>query len=154
MTRDQAYRATLYRAGALGVRVGRRSAGADAWLAAHRRPLGCFLTAWNPRSRPMPPRWNARAMAALRRALRGVACERGEGALGRWREEMVFAALSRHEALRLARRFRQAAIVVVPRGRPARLIYLGLALTVVRSKPPQALPAGRSKPRLIALYAF
>jgi hypothetical protein len=123
MTRDQAYRATLYRAGALRVRVGRRSAGAEAWLAAHRAREGCFLTAWNPHSRPMPPHWNARAMAALHRALRGAAREQGEGALGRWREAHVFAAIPAREALRLARRFRQAAIVVVPRGRPARLVY-------------------------------
>jgi hypothetical protein len=123
MTRDQAYRATLYRAGEVHVRVGRRSADADAWLATRRAPEGCFLTAWNPYSRAMPARWNTRAMAALHRTLRGVACERGDGALGRWREEHVFAAIPAHEALRLARRFRQAAIVVVPRGRPARLLY-------------------------------
>lgn len=123
MTRDQAYRATLYRAGDVRVRVGRRSRSAEAWLAARRAPQGCFLTAWNPLSRVMPARWNARAMAALLRALRGVEWQGGEGALGRWREEMVFAAIPAREALRLARRFRQAAIVVVPRGRPARLVY-------------------------------
>jgi hypothetical protein len=123
MTRHAAYRATLYRAGPVSVCVGRRSATADAWLVARRAPVGCFLTAWNPFSRPMPARWNARAMAALQRALRGVACEPGEGTLGRWREEMVFAAIPSREARHLARRFRQAAIVVVPRGRPARLVY-------------------------------
>lgn len=123
MTRHHAFRATLYRAGPVCVRVGRHSAGADAWLVAHRAPVGCFLTAWNPFSRAMPPRWNVRAMLALHRALRGVAWEQGEGALGRWREEHVFAAIPAREALRLARRFRQAAIVVVPRVRPARLVY-------------------------------
>lgn len=123
MTRDQAYRATLYRAGFVRVRIGRRSASADAWLATHRSPVGCFLTAWNPFSRAMPSRWNARAMLALHRALRSVACEQGDGTHGHWREEHVFAAIPEREALRLARRFRQAAIVVVPRGRPARLVY-------------------------------
>ncbi|WP_051212885.1 DUF3293 domain-containing protein [Rubritepida flocculans] len=124
MTRHAAYRASLYRAGAVAVRVGRRSASADRWLLRHGAAQGVFLTAWNPLSRPMPGRWNARAMAALRRALGPAAHETGEGALGRWREAMLLAALSRTAARRLARRFRQAAVVLVPRGRPARLLYI------------------------------
>ncbi|MCX8133858.1 MAG: DUF3293 domain-containing protein [Roseococcus sp.] len=124
MTRHAAYRASLYRAGEVAVRVGRRSASADRWLARHGAPQGVFLTAWNPLSRPMPGRWNAQAMAALRRALRPAPHVEGEGALGRWRERMLLAALSLRAARRLARRFRQAAVVVVPRGRPARLLYV------------------------------
>lgn len=123
MTRDAAYRRTLYRAGDVMVRVGRKNRGADAWMARHGAREACFITAWNPMSRAMPRRFNDEVQKALRRDLRGLVMRDGEGSLGQWREEMLLVIASAVRLMRLARRCRQAAIVVVPRGRPARLVY-------------------------------
>jgi hypothetical protein len=124
VTRAEAYRRTLYRAGDVLVRVGRRSASADHWMACHGTRQAGFVTAWNPMSRVMPARWNAAAQTRLRRDLRGVPTLRGEGALGPWREEMLLAALPKPDVLRLARRYRQAAVVWLRRGRPAALVWI------------------------------
>ncbi len=123
MTRAEAYRRTLYRAGDVLARVGRLSPGADRWLARHGAREAGFITAWNPMSRVMPARWNMAAQARLRRDLGGAVLEPGEGALGRWREEMLLVALSLPELRRLARRHRQAAILHLRRGRPAALVW-------------------------------
>ena len=122
MTRAEAYRRTLYRGGDVSVRIGRRSATAHAWMARHNAREAGFITAWNPMSRLMPPAWNAAAQARLLRALRGAAVETGEGVLHGWREEMLLVARPLRDLRRLARRHRQAAIVLLRRGRPARLI--------------------------------
>jgi hypothetical protein len=122
VTRAQAYRRTLYRAGDVVVRVGRRSASAERWMLRHGAREAGFITAWNPMSRVMPARWNQAAQARLRRDLRGRPVASGEGWLRRWREEMLLVALPRRRLLRLARRHRQAAVVWLRRGRPAALI--------------------------------
>jgi len=121
MTRDAAYRRTLYRAGEVVVRVGRRSASAEAWMARHGAREAWFLGAENPFSRKMPRRWNDAAHARLRCALRVF--EEGDGTLGRWSERMLLAVADATTIRWLMRRHRQAAVVHVPRGRPARLIY-------------------------------
>jgi hypothetical protein len=123
VTREQAYRRTLYRAGDVVARVGRRSGSADAWITRHGAHEAGFITAWNPMSRPMPPRWNQAAQARLRHDLRAAPQARGEGALGRWREEMLLVALRLAALRRLARRHRQAAVVWLRRGRPATLVW-------------------------------
>jgi len=123
VTREEAYRRTLYRAGDVLVRVGQRSRSAEAWMAAHGAREAGFITAWNPMSRVMPPAWNAAAQAMLRRDLRGRPMALGEGSLGRWREEMLLVALPPRDLLRLARRHRQAAVVTLRRRRQARLVY-------------------------------
>nr|WP_256437499.1 DUF3293 domain-containing protein [Roseococcus sp. SDR] len=92
-------------------------------MARHGAREAGFITAWNPMSRPMPSAWNRAAQARLTRDLRGAARAMGEGALNRWREEMWLAALPRRDLLRLARRHRQAAIVWLRHGRPARLHF-------------------------------
>jgi hypothetical protein len=122
VTRAEAYRLTLYRAGKVIVRVGRRSALAEAWMAQHRAREAGFITAWNPMSRVMPSRWNEAAQARLRRDLRGRPMAAGEGKLGRWREEMLLVAAPKGSLLRLARRYRQAAVVWLVRGRRTSLI--------------------------------
>jgi hypothetical protein len=122
VTRSDAYRLTLYRAGNVIVRVGRRSASAEAWMARHRARAAGFITAWNPMSRVTPSRWNEAAQARLRRDLRGRPVASGEGRLGRWREEMLLVAASKGSLQRLARRYRQAAVVWLARGRRAALI--------------------------------
>ncbi len=123
MTREAAYRHTLYRAGDVVVRVGRRSRSADAWMARHGAREAGFITAWNPMSRVMPARWNQAAQARLRRDLRGRPVALGEGRLGSWREEMLLLAIPLRELLRLARRHRQAAVVLLRRGHSAALIW-------------------------------
>lgn len=122
MTRAEAYRRTLYRAGAVRVHIGRRSATADAWMARHGTREAVLITAWNPMSRPMPDRWNAAAQARLTRELRGAVIETGEGALNGWREEMLLVARPLRALRRLARRHRQAAVVWLRHRRPARLL--------------------------------
>ena len=123
MTRDQAYRRTLYRAGEVCVRIGQRSPSADRWMARHGAPLAGFITAWNPLSRRMPPRWNAAAQARLRRDLRCHAVLEGEGRLGHWAEAMLLTTADPGTLRRLMHRHRQAAIVLIPRGRRATLAY-------------------------------
>lgn len=90
--RGLAYRRTLYRAGDVLLRVGRRSPSADGWMARHGTPVAGFITAWNPMSRVMAAAWNAAAQVQLRGDLRGAWIEEGEGVLGLWREEMLLAA--------------------------------------------------------------
>lgn len=123
MTRAEAYRRTLYRAGEVLVHVGRRSASAEAWMARHGAREAGFITAWNPMSRPMPPRWNAAAQARLRHDARGLQVRCGEGRLGQWCEEMLLVGADRGTLLRLARRHRQHAIILVRRGRRAELLW-------------------------------
>ncbi len=119
----RAYRLTLYRAGDVAVRIGRRSASAEAWMARHGAREAGFITAWNPRSRAMPQGWNARRQQALRALLRRHPRLEGmSGHLG-WQEHNFFVAADARRLLRLARRFRQAAIVTLRRGQPARLVY-------------------------------
>ncbi|WP_431302442.1 DUF3293 domain-containing protein [Sediminicoccus sp. BL-A-41-H5] len=122
MTRAEAYRRTLYQAGEVRVRIGRHSAAADRWMARHAVREAGFITGWNPMSRLMPSRWNAAAQMRLTRDLRGARFVTGVGALRGWREEMLLVALPLRELARLARRHRQAAIVLLRRGEPARLI--------------------------------
>ncbi|MDB5415967.1 MAG: hypothetical protein JWR10_4302 [Rubritepida sp.] len=116
MTRDQAYRHTLYRAGDVAVRVGRRCPEVHARQA-------WFIGAWNPFSRKMPDRWNDAAHARLLRDVRALPFREGEGSLGGWRERMLLVIADSATVFRLACRYRQAAVVLVPRGRPARLVY-------------------------------
>lgn len=122
MTRDAAYRRTLYRAGEVVVRVGRRSASADAWMARHGANEAWFIGAANPFSKVMPPRWNNAQHARLKQNLHIF--EEGSGSLGDWSEPMLLAVADAATIRRLMRRYRQAAVVRVRLRRPARLIYL------------------------------
>lgn len=121
MTRDAAYRRTVYRAGEVVVQVGRRSPTAEAWMIRHGAHEAWFLGAWNPFSRKMPRRWNDAAHARLRRDLRTF--EEGSGRLGKWCEAMLLTVADAAAIHRLMRRHRQAAVVRVRRRRPARLVY-------------------------------
>ena len=123
MTREAAYRRTLYRSGDVLVSVGRRSISAEAWMARHGARQAWFIGAWNPFSRKMRPRWNAAAHARLRRDVAALASSEGEGRLGRWSEEMLLVATQAATIRRLMRRYRQAAVVHIPRGRPACLLW-------------------------------
>jgi hypothetical protein len=119
-----AYRRSVYTAAGAEARIGRRSPAVDALLRQLGARQGGFVTAWNPFSRRLPPGWNARMLARLRQAARRLPQAEGEGGHGRWRERHLLVAGDPRRVLVLARRFRQAAIVVVRQGAPARLVAL------------------------------
>lgn len=120
------FAASRYEAAGLVLRVGGR-AGVAALLARLGSREAALLTAWNPRARPQPEGRNRRAARALDWHLRRIRVLAAESRLRSWREEMRAAALPRPRAVVLARRFRQAAIIVLRRGAPARLVWCGPA---------------------------
>lgn len=125
-----AYCRSAYEAAGAVAFIGRRSAAVDALLARMGARTGGFVGAWNPRSRRMPPGWNARALARLRTAARRLPMAEGWGGTARWRERHLLVAADPRRCLVLARRFRQNAVVIVRRGAPARLIWVrGVAWT-------------------------
>jgi len=107
----RAYRDTEYRACGVVVRIGCRS------------PLtGVFITAWNPFSRRMPEGWNRRMQARLHERLRRFAVCPADGVLKRWHEAHLLVAADPRRISRIARIFRQRAIVVVQSGHPTKLV--------------------------------
>jgi hypothetical protein len=109
----RAYRGTEYRACGVVVRIGRRS------------PLtGVFITAWNPHSRRMPEGLNRRMQLRLQERLRRFSVCAADGVLNRWHEAHLLVAADPRRMSRIARQYRQCAIVVVQRGHPARLVLL------------------------------
>lgn len=119
---SRSYRLSTYHVPGLPViRIGRR----PQW----RRcvvPQGdiVLLSACNPGGRLRPDGWNHRMMQALSQHLRGVKHELGEGRLGGWSEPLYAVRVPLARGLRLARLFRQNAVVVLNGDRPARLVYL------------------------------
>lgn len=89
-----------------------------------------YITAWNPRSIPQARRCNAAAQRRLVRDLKmrsGIRLARAEGvaANGQWREPSVLAlGLARPAALRLARRFRQNAVLICDKRGVPHLVIL------------------------------
>jgi len=61
----------------------------------------------------MPDGWNRRMQHRLRERLRRQQTAPAESALRNWREDMLFVRADPRLVLRLARRFRQCAIVVL-----------------------------------------
>jgi hypothetical protein len=120
-----AYLRTAYEAGGIAVRIGARSRAFDALLRRHRARSAAFVTAWNPFSRRMPEGWNGRMLARLRQAARGRVLAEGIGRAGRWWERHLLVGGDPRWIARLARRFRQNAIVVIAPGRPAVLRWTG-----------------------------
>ncbi len=121
----RAYARTDYEAGGIVTRIGRRNASLDALLRAAGVRHAGFVTAWNPYSRRMPRGWNERMLDRLREAARGRVLAEGWGSGRGWAERHLLVAGDPRGVARLARRFRQHALVMVARGQPARLV-LGL----------------------------
>jgi len=119
-----AYRASCYFAGAQAARIGHRAPALDALLRSWRAAEGVFIAAGNPFSRRMPPGWNARRHAALRDRLRRLHYVEGRGGTKRWWEAHCFIGISVSRGKRLARLFRQNAMVALRRGAKARLIWV------------------------------
>jgi len=119
----RAYRLSTYTADGIVAHVGRRPdpmpprwAGRDLVL----------LSACNPGGRLRPDGWNRRMMGQLREALRGFSCAEGEGKMGRWSEPLLLVAIAPARGIRLARRFRQNAVILLRDRRPARLVLLAV----------------------------
>jgi Protein of unknown function (DUF3293) len=123
----RAYRLSLYRAGGVSVRVGRRPVrddeGGGGGLWGGRGDI-VFVSASNPGGRRRPDGWNCRMMRRLAESLPGVTLHAGEGRLGRWSEPLFAAVLPLARGRVIARRFRQNAVLLVRDGRPARLVFL------------------------------
>jgi hypothetical protein len=120
----QAYRASCYFAGAHAARIGQRAPALDALLRSWRVQEGVFIAAGNPFSRRKPEGWNAQRQTALRERLRGLPYVEGRGGAKRWWEAHCFIGISAARGRRLARLFRQNAMVALRRGAKARLIWL------------------------------
>ncbi|WP_338421663.1 DUF3293 domain-containing protein [Acetobacter fallax] len=114
----RAYRLSVYRAGSLVVRVGERVSGVTG------RGDIVLVSACNPGGRRYPDGWNARMMERLFGQLHGISFSAGEGRLGRWGEPLVAARMPLARGLRLARLYRQNAVVLVRRDQVARLVLV------------------------------
>jgi hypothetical protein len=120
----RAYRRTSYEAGGIKVHIGRRSAAADRLLLAHSARTAVFITAYNPRSRRMPPEWNQRMQTRLRHAVGRRLVLWGRGTAGHWSEAHLLVFGDPRPIHRLARHYRQYGIVIVRQGQPARLVVV------------------------------
>jgi hypothetical protein len=118
----RAYRLTRYWVAGTEIRIGRRVP--DVLFERLGTPRGTLLTAWNPLSRRMATAWNERMQRRLRCHLRRAVALDAEGSLHRWHEAMLLAGGPPQLAIRLARRFRQSAVVQLRRGAKAQLILL------------------------------
>jgi hypothetical protein len=120
----RAYRASCYFAGAQAARIGHRAPALDALLRSWRAREGVFIAAGNPFSQRMPQGWNARRHAALGERLRGLLYVEGWGGAKRWWEAHCFIGIGAARGRRLARLFRQNAMVALRRGAKARVIWV------------------------------
>jgi hypothetical protein len=131
--REAAYRATSYRVDDGGqrfaIRIGERCAPLDALLAARGLDEWAYLTAHNPGGRAAPPAANERAQARLEAELAAAGREilRGASAAdaGDWPPEpsVLVLGLPRAEALALARRHGQEALVAGRHASAAELVF-------------------------------
>ena len=85
---------------------------------------GTFVAADNPMSRRMPEGWNRRMRQRLIEATRRVPVLPATGSWRGWEEVHLLLFGDPRPAFRLARRFRQRAVVVCRRGQPAEVVFL------------------------------
>jgi Protein of unknown function (DUF3293) len=121
----RAYRNTCYEAAGIQIRIGIHSAAIDRLLLTHRARSAALITAYNPLSRLMPLAWNLRMQARLLHALCGHRILPARGFLGQWSEALLLVFGDTRPVRRLARRYRQYAIVIVRLGQPPRLALIG-----------------------------
>jgi len=119
------YLETEYEAGGVVARIGRRSPAIDGLLLTMGVQAGVFVTAWNPLSRRMSEGWNRRMQTRLLERLRSLPSVAGHGTGRRWSEQHLLVGAAAPRILVVARLFRQRAVVLVRRSRPARLMVLG-----------------------------
>jgi Protein of unknown function (DUF3293) len=118
----QVYRMTRYEVAGATFRVGRRSPGIDRLLISRGYRVATFVSAFNPFSRRMPLGWNRRMHARLAETAHRAAAAGGKGSWRGWCEAHLLLFGDQRPAIRLARRFRQNAVVVVRLRQPARLV--------------------------------
>jgi hypothetical protein len=121
----RAYRNTCYEAAGVQIRIGVYSAAIDRLLLTHGARAGVLITAYNPLSRLMPLPWNLRMQARLLQALRRRRILPARGFLGQWSEAHLLVFGDARPVRRLARRYRQYAVVIVCLGQPPRLAMTG-----------------------------
>jgi hypothetical protein len=117
----KAYRKTCYEAAGIKIRISRRCAAMDRLLIAHGSQAAVFITAYNPLSRVMPLGWNQRMQTRLLQAVRRRPVLSARGSLRHWTEAHLLVFGNVRPMQRLARRYRQYAIVVVRLRQPPRL---------------------------------
>lgn len=117
--------ASRYCAAGFCVRIGRRQPAADAWAAAAGTRWAAFVGADNPAARRLPEGLNRRRRQALAAAARRLPTCPGWGGTARWQEQNLLLAADPRRAAMLGRQFGQAALVLLGRRQPARLIWLG-----------------------------
>ena len=119
-----AYRRSRYSVAGFDLAVGRRSGDLDGLLAGMRARHAVLITAWNPASRRMPPRWNDRMMTALRHRLGDTPALPAASAGPGWAEDHLLVTGDRRRLSVLARLFRQSALLDLRRGQDVRLLPL------------------------------
>ncbi|HEX4260718.1 MAG TPA: DUF3293 domain-containing protein [Acetobacteraceae bacterium] len=102
-------------------RIGRHSAAIDALLREMGVRRGTFVSAANPGGRRRPDAWNRRQHDRLLACLRRLPHRVGAGVGRGWSEPHVLIGGDPRRALMLARRFRQAGVVIVGCSRAARV---------------------------------
>lgn len=111
------------------VKIGEISSEADAFLEANQLTEWAYITAYNPWSRTLPEAENEARNLRLLEQLKTyrVLDGEGKGSEGDWPGEKSFfvAGITRTEAIRLAQKFEQNAIVVGKRNEPAELVVTG-----------------------------
>jgi len=111
------------------IHVGVASPRVDALMDRHGAACATIVTAFNPRSRVLPPEANKARHQSLVRLLeeRGLTFLLGEGRdpSGQWtaETECIVFSISLAEGLEIARRFDQNAVVFVERGKAPRLEF-------------------------------
>ncbi|MGL4685495.1 MAG: DUF3293 domain-containing protein [Commensalibacter sp.] len=118
---DISYRKSTYIAGQVRTRIGRFPQGITEM---DRKKTWVMLSAYNPGGRLKVNGWNLRMMNALKERLSRYNFIEGEGRLGEHFEPLVMVAIAPAQGKKLARLFRQNAIVILRHQRQTRLIYL------------------------------
>jgi hypothetical protein len=125
--RRTTYRATLPSGERIEIRIGEACAALDALLRARGAASWAFVTASNPHATRLGEAENTTRHDRLERALAQYACFEGESIAydAAWPPERSLLAIgiAEDEALRIARRFDQEAIVAGALGQPARLVF-------------------------------
>ena len=119
-----AYLRTVYRVGPTEIRIGKRGYRTDNLVHSMGVRSCVLFTAWNPMSRKMPEGWNRRMQRQLGQLTRHWHTAVGLGGDARWAEEHVLVAADPRLCLKLARRFRQRAVVELRRGQQPALVVL------------------------------
>ncbi|WP_428483430.1 DUF3293 domain-containing protein [Rhodopila sp.] len=117
-----AYRQSRYEAAGAVVRIGCRSVAMDRLLSVHRSRTGTFVTAFNPFSRRMPLGWNRRMQARLEQTARRWPALAAKGSWRGWCEAHLLLFGNWRPAIRLARSFRQNAVVIIHLRQSGRLV--------------------------------